>query len=1120
MKKTSILLIVTLISILFCNTFIVGATGATYEEDGFTYGMTNIFIPDYDEYVDLVTLIKCDSSKSGEITLPEEIEFYIETEDDYYEEYYFSAIGERAFSGCNNITAINIPHGLLENIKPSAFDECPNLTKINVNDRMFSSLDGVLYSRSGNLIRCPEGYSGKITAAYGTTQIGEGAFKNCSNITEVTLNEKLSYINEGAFSGCENLTSITVNGYETEFSGDIFGEDDIVSQDFCIYAPENSSAQLFAEEYGYTFMSLPEKIASDLSITALSAEIDGKSKIVVTAKNDSAYDIENATALVSGYDDLIMKYITTTTINVKSNGESSVILPIPNNGENYTFKSFIWENKFTITPVASPAQSLPALPEDISYNMNGIGVRLRGKVENITEDGKAVIWITDSLESEQYESYEEYEFAINIDNAESYLGRPIEFFAENDTINSVDIFSPAENTVSFTFDAYDSYEDSYISYYKNPDDRNTSRCKLERATRVLLNGEEYALGLDSAIELIEPIKSGRITLVDANSMAGYEIIEIDIYTSAVVNSIDNSKITFKEIVYNPISYSRSAYLYLDDILSNCVLKEDGNTIDVSMLKEWDVISFVLNANEQCVEMERIVPVISSVNARQVSNSSYDGYAYRLQGDDAYYQVAEGYYADASIKVGSKGKFFIDKNNKIVAFLKHKIGLETGGKHGYIINTAVGVNEWDNATVYLKVMDNDSKIHELSLANTVIIENLEGVCDYSVVEEFSYYAQGINMYNIYDMNEELLESFSDSMRNRFVAYEVNSAGEITSIAFPSDYSSEDDYFCYVAGIMTYRADERNIRMNGTFELSENITVFYMNSYVDLIEGLGDTVNIPSDELCFTVSDTSNLADRAQYDAAVFDINGDESIDFIVLFNTTGGINPASSLAVIESIYPITTGEGDDTLFINYYQDGELKSASVANNVWNIDELCDAKPGDLYKFNAPNSIIRDFVLYSKFERYDSGYKAGIEGGLILLNDLYVGYNEYIYRGVVTEANSINSRMTVATTDNSGVYNIDDYVSISITEDTNIYVVNPDMKDKLSIGTIDDICVDEILLEHPYSYGTIESRQDGEILVQEGEQALGMLDYAVIYECDGDVKDVIIYKSHDFGKYIIRD
>ena len=45
---------------------------------------------------------------------------------------------------------------------------------------------------------------------YSVTSIGDGAFRNCSSLTSVTIPNSVTSIGDGAFSGCSSLTSVTI----------------------------------------------------------------------------------------------------------------------------------------------------------------------------------------------------------------------------------------------------------------------------------------------------------------------------------------------------------------------------------------------------------------------------------------------------------------------------------------------------------------------------------------------------------------------------------------------------------------------------------------------------------------------------------------------------------------------------------------------------------------------------------------------------------------------------------------------------------------------------------------------------------------------------------------------
>ena len=129
------------------------------------------------------------SSEVKEVILPDTIQY----------------IGSSAFNSCYNLTKINIPASV-ESIGTFAFTECRSLTNINVTGKTFQFFNGALYQGT-TLICCP---NKAITALKsGTTAIADYAFYYNRNITAITLPSTLKTMGEGAFGDCSNLTEVT-----------------------------------------------------------------------------------------------------------------------------------------------------------------------------------------------------------------------------------------------------------------------------------------------------------------------------------------------------------------------------------------------------------------------------------------------------------------------------------------------------------------------------------------------------------------------------------------------------------------------------------------------------------------------------------------------------------------------------------------------------------------------------------------------------------------------------------------------------------------------------------------------------------------------------------------------
>ena len=122
-------------------------------------------------------------------------------------------IGKGAFESCNSLTTINIPDSIIS-IKKNIFDGCDRLTDINVfeDNHEYSSIDGTLYNKGKTkLIYCPVAKM-SVTIPNNIKSIGEGAFANCSNLTDVYYNgSQEEWNNISIASNNDELLSVTIH---------------------------------------------------------------------------------------------------------------------------------------------------------------------------------------------------------------------------------------------------------------------------------------------------------------------------------------------------------------------------------------------------------------------------------------------------------------------------------------------------------------------------------------------------------------------------------------------------------------------------------------------------------------------------------------------------------------------------------------------------------------------------------------------------------------------------------------------------------------------------------------------------------------------------------------------
>ncbi|MBE7015289.1 MAG: hypothetical protein E7417_00480 [Ruminococcaceae bacterium] len=113
-----------------------------------------------------------------------------------------TSIGESAFSGCENLKSITIPSSVTS-IGESAFDFCTSLTSIVIPN-------GVKSINNGTFAYC---YSlTNITIPSSVTSIGEEAFSFCESLERITIPNSITSIGFRAFSDCSSLTCINIPG--------------------------------------------------------------------------------------------------------------------------------------------------------------------------------------------------------------------------------------------------------------------------------------------------------------------------------------------------------------------------------------------------------------------------------------------------------------------------------------------------------------------------------------------------------------------------------------------------------------------------------------------------------------------------------------------------------------------------------------------------------------------------------------------------------------------------------------------------------------------------------------------------------------------------------------------
>jgi hypothetical protein len=126
-----------------------------------------------------------------------------------------------------------------------------------------------------------------VTISNSVTEILSDTFMKCSNLKSVNIPESVTSIEKMAFYECNRLESITIENPDCEIydeSSTIANSFDIIGESFyngTIYGYANSTAQAFAEKYGYKFVEISKASIGDVDDSGTVDAIDAS--LVLTA---------------------------------------------------------------------------------------------------------------------------------------------------------------------------------------------------------------------------------------------------------------------------------------------------------------------------------------------------------------------------------------------------------------------------------------------------------------------------------------------------------------------------------------------------------------------------------------------------------------------------------------------------------------------------------------------------------------------------------------------------------------------------------------------------------------------------------------------------------------------
>ena len=108
-------------------------------------------------------------------------------------------IGSDVFSGCENMTSIELPETITY-IGDYAFRDCDGLTDIKIPDSV-TSIGNCAFKNCNNLVS---------VSIPNTEEIGSDAFRNCDKLSEINIGKGVKTIGSEAFSSCTSLKELVI----------------------------------------------------------------------------------------------------------------------------------------------------------------------------------------------------------------------------------------------------------------------------------------------------------------------------------------------------------------------------------------------------------------------------------------------------------------------------------------------------------------------------------------------------------------------------------------------------------------------------------------------------------------------------------------------------------------------------------------------------------------------------------------------------------------------------------------------------------------------------------------------------------------------------------------------
>ena len=475
------------------------------------------------------------------------------------------------------------------------------------------------------------------------------------------------------------------------------------------------------------------------------------------------------------------------------------------------------------------------------------------------------------------------------------------------TLNSTDI-------VDVTGDTTDKRT---VEYWADRNtDRRTKTVSIDPNAVYIYNGK-YKTGLTN--EDLKPA-SGNLVLLDTNLNSMYNVVFVNHFTNLVVDTVSEitGRVTDKYL-------NGSLVFDKDNADVKYSIIKDGAKIDISDLKEWNVISYTISDDKNLIKAY----VSDASITGTVNEISEDGY--RIGDSETLYEKATSYPNE--IKLRDRGTFYLDIEDKIAA-VNTKATNESAitTNYAYLVDAAL--------------KDSFDKVGQFKLftktGETVVMESATKL---RFNEE---YAQTpTTVVNALTAGGKATP--------QFIIYEANSDGKITAIETAKDETATGapNTSTFTKNIqkedMVYKRASGKL---GNVGINEDTIIF------DIPASAG------TDTDKYSMRNSSTLSNDSSYDAIIYDLQENYMANVVIITSSTSITSAESPITVVNYLAETQNADYEYTDKLYGYQSGETVEIMAADkSVLRKSDGTALKSGDIiqYKTNAKGEIDGITVLF---------------------------------------------------------------------------------------------------------------------------------------------------------------